>query len=395
MPGEESNRPASEAALRRNREAMLDVMEVMSKPVVEIKTKINRVLEIAADRTGYPLVYFSHVDEQSQQFLVVEDRIGVEAVSEGNTGPLSESYCRYSVAGDDEVTVLEAGRDLPRDDPAYRKFGFEQYVGVPVRARGNIYGSLCFAAIDGRETAFAASIETFLRVMSRWLGHEIERMEQKRHTDVLERVLRHNLRNSLTVIHGHASALEVGPTREGSVAAIRDETQSLIEMANEVQELDQLIHSKTPLEVLDVVGIVRQAVRSIRMGRPDAIIDVESPDAASVTGITELRIAVEELLDNAVKHADQAEPHVDVRVEANDQHVSVQIEDDGPGIPAEEVAILQSGHDIEQIQHGSGMGLWLVRRIVQQSNGTLTFDADGHRGTVVEIDLSKAETDAN
>ncbi|MFW5905573.1 MAG: sensor histidine kinase, partial [archaeon] len=294
------------------------------------------------------------------------------------------------VSGDSELTVLEVGRNLPRDDPAYRNFGFEYYVGAPVQVEGNVYGTVCLADTETRGSELPGPVKALVRVLSMWLGYEIERMEQERHTAVLERVLRHNLRNSLTVIHGHARELREDVNASRSVQAIRREAQSLLELTREVQKLDELVHSRASMEPIDVVELIHQTVSGARNNYPEATIDVRVPDRARVNAVSQLRLALEELLENAIQHSDRTAPHVTIDVKVEDANVTIRVVDDGPGIPSEEIGIIQGQHEIEQLHHGSGLGLWLVRRIVQQSNGSLSFGDVEPRGSFVEIELVRS-----
>jgi signal transduction histidine kinase len=64
--------------------------------------------------------------------------------------------------------------------------------------------------------------------------------------------------------------------------------------------------------------------------------------------------------------------------------VTVTVEDDGPGIPAEEVEVLD--REVETaLQHGSGLGLWIVKWVIERSDASIAFDATD--GTRVDITI--------
>ncbi len=94
-----------------------------------------------------------------------------------------------------------------------------------------------------------------------------------------------------------------------------------------------------------------------------------------------LDVAVDNLLENAVKHAD--DPTVEVRVTAGDP-VRVTVRDDGPGIPDEELAVLERDRET-QLHHTSGLGLWLVTWIVRDVDGEVSF---GRLDSGTEVTLS-------
>jgi signal transduction histidine kinase len=99
-------------------------------------------------------------------------------------------------------------------------------------------------------------------------------------------------------------------------------------------------------------------------------------------------VAVDNLLENAVVHGDSLTPSVSVTVRRRetDGTVDVVVADDGPGIPEQERQVLVDGRETP-LEHGSGLGLWLVNWIVSESMGELAFDDNEPRGSVVTISL--------
>lgn len=74
-----------------------------------------------------------------------------------------------------------------------------------------------------------------------------------------------------------------------------------------------------------------------------------------------------------------------IHAAVQDETVTVGVSDDGPGIPQQETDVIASGQETP-LQHGSGLGLWLVDRVVSQSNGTLSFEVDGGTTALVTLD---------
>jgi signal transduction histidine kinase len=96
-----------------------------------------------------------------------------------------------------------------------------------------------------------------------------------------------------------------------------------------------------------------------------------------------LELLVGESVDNAIRHAD-GEPTVEVRARRVGDGVEITIADDGPGIPEHELAPIRSGSE-SQLQHGSGIGLWLLRWGARALGGTVAFEDRDSGGTVVRI----------
>jgi signal transduction histidine kinase len=97
------------------------------------------------------------------------------------------------------------------------------------------------------------------------------------------------------------------------------------------------------------------------------------------------------LLNNAVQHNDTAEPYVTVACDVDDAVVTVQIADNGPGIPDDQTdSIFEKGNTgIESA--GSGIGLYLVATLVDQYDGTVRVDDNQPRGAVFTVQIPRAD----
>jgi signal transduction histidine kinase len=101
-----------------------------------------------------------------------------------------------------------------------------------------------------------------------------------------------------------------------------------------------------------------------------------------------VRIAVEELVENAVVHSDDPDPTVRVSVSPGEACTDLVVADDGPGIPPTERRTIEG--DVESaLEHASGLGLWLVSWIVDSSGGEVDCEVS-ESGTVVRVRLRNA-----
>jgi signal transduction histidine kinase len=97
---------------------------------------------------------------------------------------------------------------------------------------------------------------------------------------------------------------------------------------------------------------------------------------------------VENAADNAARHNDADEPSVTVTADhrrETAQPLRITVTDNGPGIPDHEIDVIQSGTETA-LEHGSGLGLWVLSWGLRHLGGVLSFDTtDG--GASVRIDL--------
>lgn len=225
-----------------------------------------------------------------------------------------------------------------------------------------------------------------------------------RRLHVLTRVLRHNLRNDLTAINGHAEVLaeSVGTDASDHAEAILRATENLIdksELARRVEEAMSV--DRDPVGTTEIVRVLGDVLSTVRERNPAVTIDTDLPASRPVRAEETIGVAFRVLFDNAIEHNDAAEPRLAVTVESVDQPasddpgtlvedpVAVRITDNGPGIPDHEIAVIEAGEETA-LEHGSGLGLWVANWVVTDSGGTLTFETTADGGSEVVVTLPAA-----
>ncbi len=204
--------------------------------------------------------------------------------------------------------------------------------------------------------------------------------------NVLARILRHNFRNKLTVIQGNlnlAGETADEETRPHLTAAKKpvDELESNVEKARVVR---QVLDEQT-LSNQEIGDIIESLASRAQAHFPNASIET-SVQPVSIRASQHLSKGLWELLENACMHGGTT-PTVRVSVRANEV-VTVTIKDDGPGVSESELGPVVEGQET-QLNHGSGLGLWLAKWVIERSGGNIAFDTDD--GTAIEIQISRAE----
>lgn len=222
-----------------------------------------------------------------------------------------------------------------------------------------------------------------------------ERRRRERQLYVMDNLLRHNLRNDLGVILGNAELIaEEAPQVAERTAVIRETGEDLLESAEKERRIIDLITADVSPRTVDLVGAVGDAARAVRERYPEAVVTVDTPETTTVSAVDEVRVAVLELLENAVAHCGGSEPRASVRVTVAPETVTLTVTDDAAPIPTVEANVLTGDHEMDDLYHSSGLGLWLVYWTVELSDGSVTVEAgdpdpDGD-GNVVRVRLPRA-----
>lgn len=217
--------------------------------------------------------------------------------------------------------------------------------------------------------------------------------EHQRRLSVLDRVLRHNLRNTMNVVLGHADTLTDAPdpgVRE-TAAAIVEAGEELLSLGEAARRFQDTIdpHVDTTVET-DLVQHVRHVVEEQRLDHPGATFITDLSGVVRARTPEALDLALSEVVENAVVHCDHDNPRVEVLVETENGSAIVRIMDNGPGVERLTRLALDRGSE-SPLEHASGLGLWLVRWTVAASDGALDISDRDPRGTVVELRFPLAE----
>jgi len=215
-----------------------------------------------------------------------------------------------------------------------------------------------------------------------------ERRRREGLISVINRVLRHNVRNELSVINGYAEMLAADLDGDAASRAnqIIETANRLLDLSESAREIEANRDQSPDVEPVDVVPIIDESVRQLRERYPDASVTVDSPDTAVAQALPRVETALWELLDNAAKHGgDHPSVEVEVEVRDTDEQILITVADDGPGLPGSERQVLATGAE-EPLVHGQGLGLWLAYWLIGNLDGEIDIP-EYEQGTTVEVRL--------
>ena len=220
-----------------------------------------------------------------------------------------------------------------------------------------------------------------------------DRRRRERQLQVMDNLLRHNLRNDMNVILGHAELAR--KQADDSVAegmeSILETGWKLLETAEKEREIVDVLVGISDVERVDLTETIRAKVGEFETGTPDdTTITADTPASAAVISLPEIDRAIHELLENAIRHAD-GPPAIDLELRVETECVVLKVLDNASPIPRNEFEPLFGEKEASDLYHGTGLGLWLVYWIVDLSNGTLDFEYVPDCGNCVTVRLPRAE----
>jgi len=211
-----------------------------------------------------------------------------------------------------------------------------------------------------------------------------DREMRRQRIEVLNRILRHNVRNDLDVALAHTDYIEDDDIRSN----IKNTLQGTLRLSSKAREAEKVMGTVTASpEQFDLAALAMSVADEFRSGEPSGDITVEANSIQIMSHQPIVRQILDELVENALKHSDTEEPcvHITVREETNGG-TEVVVADNGPGIPDLEQEALADGRET-QLKHGRGIGLWFVNWAVTQLGGELEFNQNDPTGSIVTVRL--------
>jgi PAS domain S-box-containing protein len=223
-----------------------------------------------------------------------------------------------------------------------------------------------------------------------------DKKRQKQQLSVLQRILRHDLRNNLNKILLSIQLASRESTNDSAGKQLDAAEQTVDETLSLIQDVKQFERTfetgEIDKEVINISAVVQEQLTVLRAEQATVEVSAELPETARVVTNSLIERAVRNVLTNAVEHNDSDTPKIRVALVRRraEGEVELRIEDNGPGIPDETIEVLNAERE-RQLDHLSGFGLWAVHWVLTISGGRLEFAENEPRGTVAKLVLPTAQ----
>jgi signal transduction histidine kinase len=219
----------------------------------------------------------------------------------------------------------------------------------------------------------------------------------------------HDLRTPLTRLRGTAEIALAGPPdveryRE-ALADCVEESDRVLVMLNTLMDISEaesgaMQLQREPVVLGDVVARATDLYREVADAKGVAMVvrtgtgpqdAVAQPDAVVMGDRTRLEQVAANLIDNALKYTPPG-GRVDVEIGADQQAAVLRVRDTGPGIPAAEMPRIFDRlfrGDTSRTERGLGLGLSLVKAVVEAHGGTVAVESEPGRGAVFTVRLPR------
>jgi PAS domain S-box-containing protein len=167
-----------EVAERRQTERALRALhEITSAHGLPFHDKVRALLESGCQQLKLPFGILSHIT--GDRYEVVQVVSPDNSIVPGTVFELGNTYCRETLQADGVIGFEHAANSNWKNHPCYQNFKLETYLGIPVVAGSEVYGTLNFSSPVPRKSRFTAADVEILRLMGQWVGSEIYRQQSE------------------------------------------------------------------------------------------------------------------------------------------------------------------------------------------------------------------------
>jgi len=257
-------------------------------------------------------------------------------------------------------------------------------------------------------------IVTVLRDVSERMAHELKLVAACEAAEAANRAksaflanMSHELRTPLNAIIGFADMMRhetFGPVGDlhyrDYVGSIHKSGQHLLDLINDILDVAKIEAGKFDLKIeeMDLAETLEECMRTMVERAAQGGISLKTVLPAESLACEADRRAIKQIILNLLSNAIKFTPtggHVDVAARADGDLMRIEVRDTGIGVAAEDLPRLAK--PFEQVcddpflaKSGTGLGLALVRALVEQHGGQLRIDSPGQNGTIVTVEFPRA-----
>ncbi|MDY3562637.1 PAS domain S-box protein [Gemmata sp. JC673] len=293
-----------------------------------------------------------------------------------------------------------------------KELGVRSYLCMPLLSRGRALGGITFLAVSPRRR-FGSEELRVARSLAERVTVAIENaqlyrtlQEQDRRKDEFLATLAHELRNPLAPVRNGVqilrAALPPDPRLSRTLGMMERQLGQMVHLVDDLMDVSRVSSGKVVLrrERVSLRAVVDAAVETSRQlieaARHELVVQLPPGPVTIDADHTRTVQVLANLLNNAAKYT----PHggrIVLTAEAVGGEAVVRVADTGVGIPADMLPrvfdmFTQVGTSLERSQGGLGIGLTLVRRLVEMHGGSVTVESPGaDRGSTFTVRLPMAE----
>jgi signal transduction histidine kinase len=388
------------------------------RPLTDPDAIRRTAMRLLGEHAGLARTFFFKVerDADGRPVQVIEHGYSKDPALPGFAGPYA-----LDAFGDEFPGGLARGEPVSIADAAaahglsaaqrafYHAMGVTAVLNVPTTIDGGVVAGI--GAHDtrphpwtGEEVDLIREVAARTLIASERARAEAALRQADRQKDDFLAMLAHELRNPLASISNASELMAragAGGARTDALSALlKRQTRQLTRLVDDLLDLSRISRGRITLEraPVEIGELVQQAVETVQsfVQEKGHRLLVTKPDQALYVNGDKIRLvqAISNVIHNAAKYTDRG-GEIDLKIFDSAEEVGIEVRDNGAGIPAEILPSLfdlfvQSERTLDRSQGGLGIGLSVVKRLIEMHHGSVRASSGGvGRGSAFTIRLPR------
>jgi PAS domain S-box-containing protein len=238
------------------------------------------------------------------------------------------------------------------------------------------------------------ALHGLVRDISERKAYEQELEEQRDNLEVLNEVVRHDIRNKLQIILAYADLMgaAVDADEQEHVDRMLKAAREAVDITTTARDVTEvMLQSDVESGGVRLRSVLESEIEEVRSDHDRAVVRLDGAlPAVDVIADDMLASVFRNVLTNAIQHNDTEPPEVTVSATTTDESVLVHIADNGPGIPDERKEHIFEQGEMGLDSEGTGLGLYLVDTLIDRYGGAVSVEDNDPEGAVFVVELPVA-----
>ncbi len=401
-----SRRKQAEIALQRFQQGLQALNEISFDPELDFNSQMDQALALVLNYFQLDAAFISKIEDEKYTVLSNVSEQDAFRWPRKTVFKLNKVVCEQTWQ---QRKTLAIG-DLIQDPPAFFKeleeVPYQAYIGMPYLVENKPMGTVCLINRDPIANGFTTYDQELLTIFARWLGFAMDQHLKSQHLKQLNqvkaqmiRLISHDLRSPLTAIQGLVQIsllddndlnIKVRENLEMVLYSSRNATE-LLESILQVEHVGNEAYTLLPVPLTHIMQgeLLKVTFQAEEMGIK--LVTELDHDLRVMLNPRWMGQAVSNLLRNALKFT-PAGGQVSVSIFENKGRLRCQIQDSGIGIPARLLpqifeAFTPSRRKGLRGETTTGLGLYLVKQIIEQHGGVIRCESQENQGSCFSFDL--------